>query len=158
MDPQQQLFGLMALAQEQQKAVKTAIDGLAIKRAALAKERAALAQAATDVAGVASDVGRAAAQAVPAVRQAAAEAVDASVKQSLTGSADVAAAALGNAAKLTIDRLSGMVRIAGEVEGKLSGAVTSFGWKWATVAGGAAAGGIVAMLLAGWLAVWWERH
>ena len=95
---------------------------------------------------------------MPAVQKTAAEAVDASVKQSLAGAADVAAAALGNAAKPTIDRLSGMVHTAGEVEGKLSGAVTSFGWKWATVAGGAAAGGIVAMLLAGWLSVWWERH
>ena len=51
-----------------------------------------------------------------------------------------------------------MVRAAGEAEGRLSGAVASFGWKWATVAAGAAAGGIVAVLLAGWRSVWWEHH
>ncbi len=140
MDAQQQLFGLMALAQEHQQAVKAAIDGLAVERAALAKERAALKQAATNVAGVAIDVGRAAAQAVPAVQKAAAEAVDASVKHSLAGAADAAATALGEAAKPIIDSLSGVVRAAGEAEGKLSGAVASFGWKWATVAAGAAAG------------------
>jgi outer membrane murein-binding lipoprotein Lpp len=36
MDAQQQLFGLMALAEEQQKAVKAAIDGLAKERNAIA--------------------------------------------------------------------------------------------------------------------------
>lgn len=56
MDAQQQLFGLMAVAEEHQKAVKTAIDGLTAERAALAKERAALAQAAASVAGVAGEV------------------------------------------------------------------------------------------------------
>ena len=37
MDEQQQIFGLMAIAEEQQKAVKAAIDGLAAERAALAQ-------------------------------------------------------------------------------------------------------------------------
>ena len=36
--------------------------------------------------------------------------------------------------------------------------MASFGWKWATVAGGAAAGGIVAVLFAGWMSVWWACH
>lgn len=36
MDAQQQLFGLMAIAEEQQKAVKAAIDGLAKERLAIA--------------------------------------------------------------------------------------------------------------------------
>ena len=37
MEAQQQLFGLMAVAEEHQKAVKAAIDGLTAERAALAK-------------------------------------------------------------------------------------------------------------------------
>jgi hypothetical protein len=44
-----------------------------------------------------------------------------------------------------------------EADGKLSRAVASFGWKWATVAGSAAASGILAVLLAAWLSVWWQR-
>ena len=35
MDAQQQLFGLMAVAEEHQKAVKAALDGLTAERAAL---------------------------------------------------------------------------------------------------------------------------
>ena len=92
------------------------------------------------------------------VRQAASEAVDASVKQALVGAADTAAAALKEAAKPIIDSLSSVASAADKAEGKLSGAVASFGWKWAVVAGGAAAGGIVAVLLAGWMSVWWARH
>jgi len=44
MDAQQQLIGLMTVAEEHHQAVQTALDGLAAERAALAKERAALAQ------------------------------------------------------------------------------------------------------------------
>ena len=42
MDAQQQLFGLMSVAEEHQRAIEAAIDGLTAERAALAKERAAL--------------------------------------------------------------------------------------------------------------------
>ena len=147
MDAQQQLFGLMAVAEEHQKAVKAALDGLTAERAALAKERAAVAQAAASVAGVAGEV-----------RKAAAEAVGASVRQSLAGASDAAAKALGEASRPIVGQLSGVVKAAGEAEGKLSGAVAAFGWRWAMLAGGAAAGGIVAVLLAAWLAVWWQRH
>lgn len=158
MDAQQQLFGLMAVAEEHQKAVKAALDGLTAERAALAKERAAVAQAAASVAGVAGEVREAAAEAVPAIRKAAGEAVGASVRQSLAGASDAAAKALSEAAKPVIGSLSGVVKAASEAEGKLSGAVAAFGWRWAMLSGGAAAGGIAAVLLAAWLAVWWQRH
>lgn len=147
MDAQQQLFGLMAVAEEHQKAVKAALDGLTAERAALAKERAAVAQAAASVAGVAGEVRKAAAEAVPAIQKAAGEAVGASVRQSLAGASDAAAKALGEASRPIVGQLSGVVKAAGEAEGKLSGAVAAFGWRWAMLAGGAAAGGIVAVLL-----------
>lgn len=147
----EQLFGLMAVAEEQQKAVKAALDGLAAERAALAKAAAALA-------GVAGEVRKAAAEAIPAIEDAADEAVGASVRRSLAGASAAAAKALGEASRPIVERLSGVVQAAGEAEGKLSGAVAAFGWRWAMLAGGAAAGGIVAVLLAAWLAVWWQRH
>lgn len=158
MDAQQQLFGLMAVAEEHQKAVKAALDGLTAERAALAKERAAVAQAAASVAGVAGEVRKAAAEAVPAIQKAAGEAVGAAVRQSLAGASEAAAKALGEASGPIVGQLAGVVKAAGEAEGKLSAAVAAFGWRWAMLAGGAAAGGIVAVLLAAWLAVWWQRH
>lgn len=85
MEAQQQLFGLMVVAEEHQKAVKAALDGLTAERAALAKERVALSQAAARVAGVADGVKRAAEEAIPAIQKAAEEAIGASVTQSLAG-------------------------------------------------------------------------
>ena len=154
MDAQQQLFALMALAEEQQKAVQAAIEGLADERAALAKERAAVARAAASVAGVADEVRKAAADAVPALKRAAGEAVGASVKQSLAGAADAAVQALGEAAKPVIGSLSGVVRAAGEAEGSMRRAGAWFAWKWVAVAGG----GAVGVCLLAYASLAWQLH
>lgn len=154
MEAQQQLFGLMAVAEEHQKAVKAAIDGLTAERAALAKERAAVAQAAASVAGVAGDVKRAAADAIPAMQKAAGEAVGASVKQSLAGASDAAAKALSEAAKPVIGSLSGVVQAAHEAEGSMRNAGAWFAWKWVAVA----AGGLVGVCLVAYAALAWQLH
>lgn len=143
MDAQQQLFGLMAVAEEHQKAVKAALEGLAAERAALAKERAAVAQAAVSVASIAGEV-----------RQTIADAVSASVQQSLTGVSDTAAKALEAAATPVIERLSGVVQAARDVEGAMRNAGAWFAWKWVAVA----AGGLVGVCLAAYGALAWQRH
>ncbi len=154
MDAQQQLFGLMTVAEEHQKAVKAAIDGLAAERAALAKERVAVAQAAASVAGVAGDVKRAAAEAIPAMQKAAGEAVDASVRQSLAGASEIAAKALGEAAQPVIDSLSGVVKTVCEAEGSMRKAGAWFAWKWVAVA----AGGLVGVCLVAYASLAWQLH
>lgn len=154
MDAQKQLFTLMTLAEEQQKAVQVAIDGLAAERAAFAKERAAVAQAAASVAGVAGDVRKAAADSVPALQRAAGEAVSASVRQSLAGVADVAAQALGEAAKPVIGSLSGVVQAASAAEGSMRKAGAWFAWKWVAVAGG----GAVGVCLLAYASLAWQLH
>lgn len=154
MDAQQQLFTLMALAEEQQKAVQAAIEGLADERAALAKERAAVARAAASVANVAGDVRKAATDAVPALKRAAGEAVDASVKQSLAGVAEAAMQALDQAVKPVIGRLSGVVQAASEAEGSMRRAGVWFAWKWVAVAGG----GVVGVCLLAYASLAWQLH
>ena len=131
MDAQQQLFGLMAVAEEHQKAVKAAIDGLTAERAALAKERAAVAQAAASVAGVAGDVRKAAADAIPAMQRAA-----------------------GEAAKPVIGSLSGVVQAASDAEGSMRNAGAWFAWKWVAVA----AGGLVGVCLVAYVSLAWQLH
>jgi len=154
MDAQQQLFGLMAVAEEHQKAVKAVIDELTAERAALAKERAAVAQAAASVAGVAGDVKRAAADAIPAMQKAVGEAVGASVRQSLAGASDAAAKALGEAAKPVIGSLSGVVQAAHEAEGSMRNAGAWFAFKWVAVA----AGGLVGVCLVAYASLAWQLH
>jgi len=71
---------------------------------------------------------------------------------------ETAVAALETASRPLLDRLSGVVRAADEAEHRLWSAVAAFGWRWVALTGGTAAGGIAAVLLAGWLVVWWQRH
>lgn len=129
MESQEQVFGLITVAEEQQKAVQEAIEGLKAERAALARERAALSQA-----------------------------VGASVSQALGGASEVAAKAFGEASKPFMSQLSGVMKVAGEAEGKLLGAVKAFGWRWALLAFSASAGGIMAAVCVSSMTVWWERH
>ena len=154
MDAQQQLFGLMALAEEQQKAIQAAIDGLADERAALAEERIAVAQAAASVAGVADNVRKATANVVPALQKAAAEVLATSVRQSLAGVAKTAAQALGEATKPVIGSLSNVVQAAGEAEGSMRRASAWFAWKWVAVAGG----GAVGVCLLAYASLAWQLH
>ena len=151
-DQQQALFGLMGIAQEQQKAAQTALEGLATERAALARERAALAQATASVAGVAGEVRKAAAEAVPAMQRAAEKAVSASVKQSLAGASEAAADALAEAAKPVMGSLSGVVQAAHDAEGSMRRAGAWFAWKWVAVA----AGGMVGVCLVAYAALGWQ--
>lgn len=143
MDAQQQLFGLMAVAEEHQKAVQAAIEGLAVERAALARERAALTKAAVSVAAVAGDV-----------RKAAGEAVEASMAQTLGRASDAAEKALGEAVRPVMARLSGVVQAASEAEGTLKRAGQWFAWKWVGVAGG----GLVGVCLLAYASLAWQLH
>lgn len=147
MDDAQQLFNLMALAEDQQKAAQAALDGLAAERAALAQERAALEQAAASIRRAASDTA-----------QELQEAVGEAVGRSLAGASETAANALSAATGPIVGQLSGAVQAADEAGDKLHRAATAFGWRWVAMAAAAAAGGIVAVVLAAWLTVWWQRH
>ncbi len=136
MDTQEQLFGLMAVAEEHQKAVQVALDGLAA-------ERAALSQAAANVVGVTAEV-----------KRAAAEAVELSVTQSLAQVSAEAAEALGEAAKPVLGRLSGVVLAASEAEGAMKRAGQWFAWKWVAVA----AGGLMGVCLVAYASLTWQLH
>ena len=153
-EARKQIFGLMAVAEEHRKAIKTAIEGLTAERAALAKERGALTQAAANVSGVAGDVRRAAAESIPAIQKAAGDAAGNAVRDSLVGAAETAATALGVAAKPVIGSLSGVVKAAGEAEGRLRSAGAWFAWKWVAVA----AGGMAGACLLAWASILWQRH
>ncbi len=127
-----ELFGMMRIAKAQQEAVQAALDGLAAERDALAKERAALA----------------------AERDALAGTVKNAVSTSLAGAANVAAAALGDAARPVIDNLSGVVQAAAKAEASIERAGAWFAWKWVAVA----VGGLVGVCLVAYASLAWQMH
>jgi hypothetical protein len=147
MDAQQQLFGLMTLAEEHQKAVKAAIDGLTTERQALAKDRAMLIQAAASIT-------KTAAEAIPAIQKATGAAVDDAVRDSLAGASNAAVKALNEACRPVIDRLAGVVRVSGEAEAQLNTASQWFAWKWVALA----FFGLAGVCLVAWASVWWQMH
>ena len=136
MDGQQQIFGLMAVAEEHQKAVAAAIAGLTAERAALARERALLAQVAQGI------------------QKATGDAVSAAVRQSLAGASETAAKALGDAAMPVIGKLSGVVQAASDVEDSMRKAGQWFAWKWVAVA----TGGLAGVCLVAYVALAWQLH
>jgi len=69
MDAQEQLFAMMAIAEEQQAAVKTALDGLAAERAAIAEERKWMGQVLLAVGNAAEGLKMGAGEAVEAALQ-----------------------------------------------------------------------------------------
>lgn len=165
MDAQQQLFGLMTVAEEHQKAVKAAIEALATEREAFAKGQAMLAdrlaqqvvavqEAAAGVSGVAHEVRCAANDAIPGLRKAAGEAAAAAVGESLGGASKIAVEALSEAAKPMLADLAGVVGTAGEVENQLRNAGAWASWK----VGAALGGGVLVLALVAWGSVWWQRH
>lgn len=144
---QQQLFGLMTVAEEHQAAVAAAIKSLAEERLALAKERAALSQAAASLSATAS-------AALPAIQKAAGEAVGASVMQSLAGASEVAAEALEEAVKPVLVRLDGVVQAASDAEDSMRNAGAWFAWKWVAVA----VSGLVGVCLVAYTSLAWQLH
>lgn len=146
MDTEQQLFGMMAVIQDQQKAVQAAIDGLAKERQALAKDCAMLVKAAAYVTQVA-------AEAIPAIQRATGAAVDGAVRHSLAEASGAAVIALNAACRPVIDRLAGVVRVSADAEVQLKTASEWFAWKGI----GLAFFGLAGVGLLAWSAVWWQR-
>lgn len=142
-DRQQQLFGLMEMAESQQKAVGEAL-------VALGKQQAALIETVLQL--------RTTGQAlVPAVKTAADMGVGAAVKAELGTLAEDAKTALEKSTQPVLDRLAGIVTQAEAAEAKIKGAVAWFGWRWAAVAGAVGVGVILGVVLIAWGLIWWER-
>jgi hypothetical protein len=135
---EEKLFSLMAVAEEQQAAIETALK-------AMQEERQALAEAALEVQYAISN-------AMPAIKRATQEAASSGVQSSLLGASEAAAEALKDTAKPLVKQMQGVVQAAGVAEKQLSSVTANFSRSFAIVAGAIAAGTIGAVLLASsWL-------
>ncbi len=158
MDPQKQLYGLIAVAEEQQKAVAAAIDDLAKERAALARERAALVQAAAQMAGQAGAVTQAALNAAPTLQKAAGGAVSEALRVGLLNLSETATDALDEASKPLLGRMSMATQAASEASGTLADSLSGFRQRLGRVVIGLSAGAVLVVGLSAWGMVAWQRH
>jgi len=126
---EQALFGLMAVAEEQQAAVREALAGLAAQQAALERQQASLERQAEAVQAEATRLRRLAGEVGPALAQSTREAAEMAVQRGLAGAGATATAAVETAAKPLLDGLSGVTAQAGAVEAALRRAVDWATWR-----------------------------
>ena len=129
----ERIFALLSMVEDQEKAVRAALGGLALERAALGTERVALMDQAEKMERLADRLSGTIQQAIPGVAEAASQAADMAVKGALAGTAMTAIHAAGIAAQPTLDGVTAAVKSAAAVQLELKQAVLDFRkeWKWA---------------------------
>ena len=153
-DREQALFGLMAVAEEQQAAVRDALAALAAQQAALEQQQARLEGWTEAVRAEAVGLRRIAGEVGPGLARSTREAVETAVERGLAGAGATATAAVQRAAQPLLDGLEGVSAQAGAVEAALRRVV---GWAtWRLLGQGVLVVACLAGLL--WLvqaSTWW---
>jgi hypothetical protein len=133
-----QLYGLMEIAERQQAAVQVALDGLAAERAALARERETFARE------------------VALLRAGTHAAVSLAVAEGFAGAAEKGVEAVQIATRPLLGKLEGVSTSAASAEAALRRVVSWASWRllgWIMML-------IVALVLLGWLTgnalIWWD--
>ena len=150
----QALFGLMAVAEEQQAAVREALAGLATQQAALEQQQARLEQWTEAVQAEAAGLRRIAGEVGPGLARSTREAVETAVERGLAGAGATATAAVQRAAQPLLDGLAGVSAQAGAVEAALRRVV---GWAtWRLLGQGVlAVAGLAGLLWLAQVSGWW---
>ena len=131
----ERIYALLAMVEDQQTAVRAALGGLALERAALATERVALMEKAERMERLADKLSGTIQQAIPEVAGAASRAAASAVNRALAEAATTAITAAGVAAQPTLDGVTNAVKSAAAVQLELKQAVKDFRreWKWAGI-------------------------
>ncbi len=137
------LCGMVDIAERQQEAINTALAGLDARQIELTKS-------ATQLQTVMQKM-------LPAAGAAASAGAAQGVKVALENASQTATDAAAQACQPLLSGLAGVAVQIAAAEGRLKGAVKWFGWRWAALAGATACGAILAVTLAAWGAVWWQR-
>jgi hypothetical protein len=151
MDTKQQLFGLMLVAEEQQKAAGAVLANLTTELNALSDQRAAFAEEVEALNGIADE-------AVSTIQSATEEAVTNAVRQALSGMSREALLAFHASSKPFLDSLE---RVGSEVykaEDKLRDAVQWFSWRWTSLVAVVAVSFLAALWVLGMGMMLWQRH
>ncbi len=128
----ERIYALLSMVEDQQTAVRAALGGLALERAALATERVALVEKAERMERLADKLSGTIQQAIPEVAGAASRAAASAVNRALSETATTAVHAAGIAAQPTLDGVTAAVKSAAAVQLELKQAVKDFRreWKW----------------------------
>jgi hypothetical protein len=148
---QTHIYGLMAVAEEHQKAVAAAIEGLAAERKAVALERKALSQ---------EGVGfkQAAIETLGSFKKVVSDAASSRVTQSLQGTADAVVAAFSVSSRPFLQEMKAVTTEANDAQHRLREATSWFSWRCLALLAVTAAGVIIVMWFIAIASVEWQRH
>lgn len=152
----ERIFGLVAIAEDQQAAVRAALEGLAIERAELAKDRVTLVQAGERMQKLSEELAKVVLRAVPQMLEASGKGATQAVNTALAGVGKETINVVATAAQPAFDSIAESVESAATVQRQLEYAVRDFGRKWTWVVACAVAGAILATALVCYGAVWWQ--
>jgi len=152
------IFGLIAVAEDQQAAVRAGIEGLALERAALAKDRVTLMQAAEQLQKVSEELTKVVLRAAPQMVEAAGKGTREAIKTALVDVGEDTTRVVTSAAQPTFDRVEDTVKAATTVQLQLWATVREIRRKWTWMVACAVAGGVLATGLLAYGAVWWQSR
>jgi|GEM_PF-4457510 len=157
-DTSERIFGLIAIAEDQQAAVRAGLEGLAQERAALAKDRVILVQTAEGMRKLADELTKRVLQAVPTIYQASNQGATEAVKTALAGVGAETTRLVSDAAQPMLERIADSVTSAGHAQQQLQEASSAFSRRWtmALVWGMVAVLAVVAMV--SYVAVYMQRQ
>lgn len=159
MDPTQQMLGvLLNVTEQQSQATEKLLVELKGQIAALGVAAKVTQHAAASVGDSAASVEQAAKNAGPALQKAAGDAVGLAVKSALVGASGTAVAAMEEASRPILVKLSNVAAAVGDAEERLNGVTASFGWKWVVIAGGTLTCTLGVFMAFAWVIVAWQRY
>lgn len=159
MDTAQQMLGvLLNVTEQQSQATEKLLLELKGQIAALGVAAKVTQHAAASVGESAASVEQAAKNAGPALHKAAGDAVGLAVKNALAGASGTAVAAMEDASRPILVKLSNVAAAVGDAEERLNGVTASFGWKWAVIAGGTLICTLGVFMAFAWAMVGWHRY
>lgn len=151
MDAEEKLFGLMAIAEEQQGSVAAAVKVLADERAQCAKERQALAR-------MLQEIGKVASAAPSIVERAVRDALTKSLDQTVNARSTELQRAFAAATKPAINELASIVERTSAIEEGLRRALAWVSWRWLGVIAGLGAGAMFVIWIASITTVAWQNY
>ena len=148
---QTHIYGLMAVAEEHQKAVAAAIESLAAEREAVAMEREALSQQAADLKQTTIEN-------FGSFKKVVSDSASSRVTQSLQGTADAVVAAFSVASRPFLNEMKAVTTEAYDAQLKLREATSWLTWRCLALLGVAAVGVISVTWFIAMASVEWQRY
>jgi small-conductance mechanosensitive channel len=151
MDKHEQLFGLMAIAEEHQAAVRAAVEALASERQVLGEQSAAQSKQLRELTRTANE-------AVNAMERAASDAVRSAMARCGTESSTAVAGAFDAATRPFLKRLDDSAKRAIEAQSRLDASMARVSWLWICLAGACTGAVLIAVWLMGVVFTEWQRR